>query len=144
MNNPRWPPGGGARAEATGRPPAIRGKVAALDAETRAVDPHLTSCLEEPKSKASRRSLDLPKVAMAALLEHRRRMLTEGHDIKAGPASFTKTGNLSKKVYRPLRSRAGAPVPKFHVLRHTHASVLLANGRSIKEVAERLGHSNPS
>jgi integrase len=39
--------------------------------------------------------------------------------------------------------RAGLPIRKFHALRHTHASILLARGRSIRAVSERLGHSNP-
>ncbi|MBV9015943.1 MAG: tyrosine-type recombinase/integrase [Alphaproteobacteria bacterium] len=32
----------------------------------------------------------------------------------------------------------------FHRLRHTSASLALAAGATVKEVAERLGHSRPS
>lgn len=32
----------------------------------------------------------------------------------------------------------------FHSLRHTHASILLANGMDLKTIAERLGHANES
>ena len=31
----------------------------------------------------------------------------------------------------------------FHGLRHTHATLLVADGTSIKVVSERLGHSSP-
>ena len=76
----------------------------------------------------------------------------------------TKTGNFIAKssfvrqVYKPLLTRAnargaataevgGLPLAisymPFHSLRHTHASTLLARGRNIKEVSERLGHSSP-
>ncbi len=121
--------------------------------------------LEPPKSKRSRRTIDLPRVAVDAMHEHRKRMLAEGHDVKAGPVFVTKTGNfigksnLIRQVFRPLLARANArateaakvggtqpdllPLVKFHALRHTHASTLLARGRNIREVSERLGHANP-
>ncbi|MFY0215556.1 tyrosine-type recombinase/integrase [Bacillus cereus] len=31
---------------------------------------------------------------------------------------------------------------RFHDLRHTHATLLLAKGVSVKVISERLGHSN--
>jgi integrase len=121
--------------------------------------------LEPPKSKRSRRTIDLPRVALDALADHRRRMLAEGRDVRTGPVFPTSTGNyisqsnLLSKVYRPIIKRANAkataaaekaravpvllPDIKFHALRHTHASTLLARGRNIREVSERLGHSNP-
>lgn len=105
--------------------------------------------LEPPKSKKGRRSIDLPKVTMDALHEHRKRMLAEGRDVKAGPVFVTKTGNFmgssnfAKQIHKPMLRRAKLPVRKFHALRHTHASMLLAKGRSLKSVSERLGHSSP-
>jgi integrase len=105
--------------------------------------------LDPPKSRRSRRTIDIPKVATNALHEHRKRMLAEGHDVKAGAVFVTGTGNFYSKsnfirqVHHPLLRRAGLPKVKFHVTRHTHASTLLARGRNIREVSERLGHSNP-
>jgi integrase len=105
--------------------------------------------LEPPKSKRSRRTIDLPRVALDALHEHRKRMLAEGRDVKAGPVFVTRTGNfmsrsnLVRQVHRPMLHRAGLAERKFHALRHTHASTLLARGRSIRAVSERLGHGSP-
>jgi integrase len=38
---------------------------------------------------------------------------------------------------------SGLPRIRFHDLRHTHASLLVANGVPIKVVTERLGHAHP-
>ena len=45
-------------------------------------------------------------------------------------------------IQRP--TDAGLPRVRFHDLRHTHASLLLAQGVHPKVVQERLGHSQVS
>ena len=40
--------------------------------------------------------------------------------------------------------RLGMPSIRFHDLRHTHATLLIAAGVPIKVVSERLGHANPA
>jgi integrase len=101
--------------------------------------------LKDPKSKTSRRTIKLPAFALDALHGHRKAMVAEGN---AGVAVFcTKTGkyiaksNLIRWTFAPILKKAGLKV-RFHDLRHTHASLLLAKGHSIKAVAKRLGHSD--
>lgn len=36
------------------------------------------------------------------------------------------------------------PRIRFHDLRHTHASLLVASGEAIKVVSERFGHAHPA
>lgn len=43
--------------------------------------------------------------------------------------------------FRALVRRAPVPVIRFHDLRHTHATLLLAAGVPVKVVSERLGHA---
>lgn len=38
--------------------------------------------------------------------------------------------------------KAAMPKIRFHDLRHTHATLLLAKGVNVKVISERLGHSN--
>lgn len=45
-------------------------------------------------------------------------------------------------VWVRVLKRANLPYKKFHALRHTHASQLIAAGVPVTEVAKRLGHSN--
>ncbi len=53
--------------------------------------------------------------------------------------------NLSRSWYRVRRraQKAGVRPLKLHTARHTFASLALNAGRSIRWVAEQLGHSNP-
>jgi len=46
------------------------------------------------------------------------------------------------RILEGLIIKAGVRRITFHGLRHTHASIMLARGMELKEVAERLGHSN--
>jgi integrase len=114
--------------------------------------------VSEPKSARSRRTIALPLTALAALRDHRAKMLAEGN-IKA-PVFCTKSGryasgaNVRAKMHVPAIRRANrlqaqvdrdaAPLPeiRFHDLRHTHACLLLADGSSIKAVSQRLGHES--
>jgi integrase len=121
--------------------------------------------LEPPKSKASKRTIDLPEFAITALNEHRKRMLAEGRDVRAGAVFVTTAGtyysrsNFARQVFKAILEKVNTdmkashkeddPTPDllpditFHALRHTHASTLLARGRNIREISERLGHAKP-
>lgn len=97
-----------------------------------------------PKSERGNRIVELPRFAMDALAEHRKRMLAEGH--ASAPVVFcTRTGNyitrssLVNEVYPPLLKDAKVPYRKFHTFRHTHISQLLHAGEPVVDVARRVG-----
>lgn len=101
--------------------------------------------LAEPKTATSRRRVDLPKLAVAALRQHRRRMLADGHvggyvfcDTDGGPI---RKNNLTRRSFKPLLVAAKLPDIRFHDLRHTAATLLLAQEVHPKVVQERLGHA---
>lgn len=48
------------------------------------------------------------------------------------------------KVFCKLTDKYGLPHIKFHSLRHTHASLLIASGVHMKTISKRLGHSSIS
>jgi integrase len=48
------------------------------------------------------------------------------------------------KVWRQLRAMAGLPHLRIHDLRHQYASFLVNSGRTLYEVQQILGHSDPS
>ena len=49
-----------------------------------------------------------------------------------------------ERTWKAVLKGAGLPDVRFHSLRHTHATQLLANGVPIMEVSKRLGHAQPS
>ncbi|HLI16205.1 MAG TPA: tyrosine-type recombinase/integrase [Acidimicrobiales bacterium] len=50
---------------------------------------------------------------------------------------------VSSRFHALVRA-AGLPRVRFHDLRHTAASLMLANGVPVKIVSEMLGHANPT
>jgi integrase len=66
-----------------------------------------------------------------------RRTLSRGATSRLGAGEPKTVGR-----FRQLIDRAGVPAIRFHDLRHTCATLLLAEGVHPKVVQERLGHAN--
>lgn len=101
------------------------------------------------KTRTSRRSVDLDPATITELDRWRRRLRLD--DLPYGPddwmfcnrsGRFLNPESISQLFDRIVR-RADIPRTRFHDLRHTHASLLVANGVPIKVVTERLGHAHP-
>jgi integrase len=109
---------------------------------------------KEPKTKASRRTIDLPDATVAALRAHKVRQLEErliaggaweDHDLVFPSRKGTPydAGEL-REQFGKLLKRAGLPHQRFHDLRHCCASLLLAQGVPARVVMEILGHTQIS
>ena len=55
---------------------------------------------------------------------------------------YQDANNMAKRRFKPSLQRAGIDSIRFHDLRHTYASLLLANGAPMKYVQHQLGHSS--
>lgn len=102
-----------------------------------------------PKSKAARRKIVLPDVAVETLKAHRKRQLTR--KLAASKWVFPnkfgeplKPREISLRSFPKLTQQAGLNRIRFHDLRHTAATLLLLAGENPKVVQERLGHSSIS
>ena len=106
---------------------------------------------KEPKTARSRRVVVLPAFAAEALRRHR--IEQAEHRLRVGPA-WEDHGLVCARedgapirpdsitvLYKAILRRAGLPPVRFHDLRHSHATMLLAQGVHPKIVSERLGHS---
>jgi integrase len=117
--------------------------------------------LVEPKTKRSRRTVELPNVTRAALLAHRARQIAEkslcaskwapptayceGHLTQINDFIFTTVRgtpldgcNLTKQFQKLLRT-ANIPRHRFHDLRHTAATLLAVQGVHAKAIQSVLG-----
>lgn len=108
--------------------------------------------LGEPKTSKSRRSIDLTEATMAVMRTHRRRqaerLLAIGHRVRDQDLIFTDAAGeplhgrhvTNRSFYRILED-AALPRIRFHDLRHTAATLMLAGGVNPKIVSEMLGHA---
>lgn len=100
-----------------------------------------------PKSKASKRDLQIPKHVVEKLAEHKKRQQTAAGELFTD--NFRVCGGIGTlrdttidKHNRQFAEEAGLPHITIHEYRHSHASLLANNNISIQEIARRLGHSN--
>ena len=107
--------------------------------------------LVEPKTRLSRRAIDLPPTVVASLRAHRRRQLEEelastdwrnewGLVFTTDRGRPLDASSVTHRFQKALE-RAGLRRQRFHDLRHACASLLLAQGVPARVVMELLGHS---
>lgn len=105
-----------------------------------------------PKTKKSRRKVELTAAAVAALRRHRTqqlqdRLATAGGWEDLGLVFANELGrpmsgrNLAQRSFTRILEAARLPAIRFHDLRHTAATLLLGRGVHPKVVSEMLGHA---
>jgi integrase len=109
--------------------------------------------IDVPKTRRSRRTIDLDPDTVAILERHQseqRELLLRLGVSLVGARVFTneigdpmRPGSVGQAFGRLVAS-AGVPWIRLHDLRHTHASHLLMAGVNVKVVSERLGHASVS
>ncbi len=110
--------------------------------------------LKEPKTQRGRRTVTIPTATTVLLQQHRRTQVEER--LKVGPEytdqSFVFAASngspldwrvLVQRHFNKLVKAAGLPRIRPYDLRHTAATLLLADGENVKVVSERLGTRVP-
>jgi integrase len=105
-----------------------------------------------PKSKKSRRAIDISSDVIEVLKQHKKQQAK--HKLKLGKEYDKKNLVFCQYNGKPMHPDTPSswfpnfiesielPRITFHELRHTHASLLLNLGVDIKLISERLGHSS--
>jgi len=110
---------------------------------------------QEPKTQKGRRQVTLAPGAVEALkrqratqLEARLRAASEWEDHELVFCNVfgrpLEPANIRARSFKPILHRAGLPDIRFHDLRHSAATLLLALGVHPRIVQEQLGHSTIS
>ncbi len=105
-----------------------------------------------PKTKAARRTVRLTEESLAVLTQQRKEWVRQ--KLRAADESGTWVWMAAgggpvrpttvNRAWQAALKQAGARRIRFHDLRHTHATLLLAAGVSVPVVAQRLGHASPA
>lgn len=104
--------------------------------------------LETPKTKAGVRKISITDDVLVVLKKLKK--AAPAMDIKQEQLCFVTRNNTpiapynTERAWKSIVTTAGIPYRNFHVLRHTHATQLLAEGVPIIEVSRRLGHARIS
>lgn len=100
-----------------------------------------------PKTKAGTRVIPIPEEVVAALQKLRISapvMSMDGFIFKGRNSESCMRPYNFNRIWHKILKLADVPYRKFHAIRHTHATELLASGVPILEVSRRLDHAKAS
>jgi integrase len=96
-----------------------------------------------PKTRAGRRSVPLPRVAVAALDHHLREFASADGLVFAAPEGGpVRLASWRRRFWAPATRAAGVAPLRPHDLRHTAVALWIAAGATPNEIAARAGHSS--
>jgi integrase len=99
--------------------------------------------VEETKSAASRRRLTLPAFLVEILTEHLARAVPSEYVFTGRDGAPLRRSNFRRRHWKPALASAELDGGvRFHDLRHTCASILIAQGAHPAEIKARLGHAS--
>lgn len=101
---------------------------------------------QQPKTKASNRSVPLPSVVLEALADHLTKY-TRGPDdyvFSAPEGGPIRLASWRSRYWTRAINEAGLAPLRIHDLRHTAVSLWIAAGANPKDIAARAGHTSVS
>jgi integrase len=98
----------------------------------------------QPKTRASRRTVGLPRFVAEELAAHLVRAESEAFVFTAPEGGPLRVHGFRARVWRPATRAAGLDGLRIHDLRHTAVALWIAAGANPKEVSTRAGHSSVS
>ena len=98
----------------------------------------------EPKTKYSRRKVDIPATLLTELKKWKLRCPKGELELvfPNGDGKPEHPSNVLRRGFFPALRRAGLRKIRFHDLRHTYASLLIANKEEPKRIQTLMGHSS--
>lgn len=107
---------------------------------------------EKPKNDSSIRCVPITPKTLQILKDYKEeqeqlKQLLGSEWENSNKVLITDTGgkmhpDTPSKIFNKIKKRYNLPPMKFHGLRHTSASILIASGVPMKAISKRLGHAN--
>lgn len=101
--------------------------------------------VQEPKTRGSVRAIAMTPTLVSALREHRMASRFKADDafvFCTANGTPLQGHNVVRREFKPALWRAKLPEIRFHDLRHSFASLMIAEGAHPKLIAEQLGHAS--
>ena len=98
--------------------------------------------IEETKSPASRRTIQLPAFMVDVLSQHLDSAGASEWVFPAPGGGFLRYDNFRRRTWLPAVVRSGLGKITFHELRHTCVAILIDQGANPLEIQRRLGHAD--
>lgn len=112
--------------------------------KTLSIDYDGTPCITNTKTSASERTIEIDPETLSILLAYRKTYSGKIDSIYVFPGDkggFTSLSKPRHNLVRTIKKHGLKPIT-VHSFRHTHCSLLFDAGWNIKDVQERLGHSD--
>ncbi len=112
-----------------------------VDGKISVIRNYVRGRIETPKSRGSVRSIVIPPMLIDELARAKETATNQlvFTNSKGKPIEWN---NFINREFSPLLKLAELPRGKFHSLRHSYASTLVAAGEDLKFIQTQLGHSN--
>ena len=98
--------------------------------------------LEEPKSRAAIRSIIMPPTLVRTLKKHQLSCPPGDLVFPNREGGIMDGANMVRRHFQPALRLAGLRHVRFHDLRHSYASILIAQSENLKFIQSQLGHSS--
>lgn len=94
--------------------------------------------IQTTKTEKSNRTIDIPEFLYEEITEY----ISKLYGIRDDDRIFMFTRSALTNEMERAAKRAGLDKIRIHDIRHSHASLLISMGYSIKQISERLGHES--
>lgn len=98
--------------------------------------------VEETKTKNSIRNVCVPENLITVLKEWKRKAPKGNVIFCNSVGTYLDPNNMVKRYFKPCLAKANIKDIRFHDLRHTYASLMIAKKMPIKFIQQQMGHSS--
>ena len=98
--------------------------------------------VNETKTKNSVRNVCIPDNLIVILKEWKKIAPVSKIIFCNSLGGYLNPDNMTKRFFKPCLKKAGIRDIRFHDLRHTYASLMIAKGLPIKFIQQQMGHSS--
>lgn len=98
--------------------------------------------VEEVKTKKSVRNVCIPENLVLVLKAWKKKAPKSNIVFCSSTGGYLDPNNMAKRLFKPCLEKAGVKNIRFHDLRHTYASLMIAKQMPIKFIQQQMGHSS--